>query len=360
MSHKTLTRVGVSILILLGFVAIPVNSQAQGACGGTYVVQQDETVDTLAAACGTTASAIYAANPGISYDLYAGQILTIPEGNCPNCGPNNSYYAPDNSAPNYYNCNPGNCAPNYSNCYQGNCAQSYPNGGTYVVQYGDTFSGIASNFGLSMYDLWTVNQNLGDYNLLYPGQVLNIPQTSGIAATPQPYYYGYQSAPPYYGNQPYPYGYQSAPPYYGNQPYPYGYQSAPPYYGNQSYPYGYQSAPPYYGSYPPPYYYGYATTPTPTPTPIFYGTVPAGAPRANITLSNVANTQVFVSLEGTARDGASIVREYQVYGTDTEEVPAGYYNYTAWVGGQKFSGSINLPGGSRHTLTFHGHEVDAQ
>jgi hypothetical protein len=98
----------------------------------------------------------------------------------------------------------------------------------------------------------------------------------------------------------------------------------------------------------------------PVSTPISYGTVAPGAPRANIQLSNSANAQVFVSLEGTARDGTSIVREYQVYGTFTKEIPAGYYNYTAWVGGVKFSGSINLPGGSSHSLTFRSHEVDAK
>jgi len=378
MSHKTLIKISLAGLILSALIAVPIGIRAQSACGaGTYTVSQDETVDTLAATCGTSSSAIYAANPEIGPNLYAGQVITMPgystcaQGNCApntnncyqnNCAPNyNNCYqnncAPDysncyqnNCAPNYNNCYQNNCAPNTNNCYQNNCAPDYNNcyqgncnqtsgyGNTYVVQYGDTFSGIASRFGISMYDLWTVNQNIGDYNLLYPGQVLNLPQTSGMAPTPPPYY-GSQSYPPYYVNQTYPpqNEYQSNPPYYG-------YQSYPPYYGYY---------PPYYG------YQGYVPTPTPE-TPITYGTVPPGAPRANIQLSNNANAKVFVSLEGTARDGTSIVREYQVYGTFTKEVPAGYYNYTAWVGGVKYSGSINLPGGSWHSLTFHSHEVDAQ
>ena len=49
MSHKTFTRTSVLILLLLACFAIPVSARAGGACGGTYTIQQDETIDTLAA-----------------------------------------------------------------------------------------------------------------------------------------------------------------------------------------------------------------------------------------------------------------------------------------------------------------------
>ena len=213
MSHKTFTRTSVLILLLLACFTIPVSAKAGGACSGTYTVQQDETIDTLAATCGTTTSAIYAANPGISVNLYVGQVLTIPSSNCPNCAPSNTNCAQGNCAPSYTNCNQGNCAPSYSNCGQSNCAPSYyncsqgecaqtsSNGTTYVVQFGDTFGDIANRFGISMHDLWSANPNIGDANLLYPGQVLNIPSSSWSTPVPTPPWYGPQYNSSQYGPQ---------------------------------------------------------------------------------------------------------------------------------------------------------------
>ena len=81
---------------------------------------------------------------------------------------------------------------------------------------------------------------------------------------------------------------------------------------------------------------------------------------ATLQLSNKANGKVYVSLQGTARDGTNVIREYPVSGTFSVTIPAGYYDYVAWVGGQEFSGAINLPGHSSHSITFHSNEVDAQ
>ena len=354
MSHKTFTRTFVIILLLLAGFAIPVSAKAGGACGSTYTVQQDETIDTLAATCGTTTSALYAANPGISVNLYVGQVLTIPNTNCPNCAPSNTNCAQGNCTQSYSNCYQGNCALGYSNCYQGNCAPSYyncsqgecaqnyyncnqsncaqtsSNGTTYVVQFGDTFGDIANRFGVSMHDLWSANPYIGDLNLLYPGQVLNIPSSSWSTPVPTPPWYGPQYNSSQYGSQ------------YGSSQYG-------PQYGSQQ-----------YGPYPPPWRYGYVPTPTEIPTPLSYGKVSPGSPMANVELSNKANGNVYVSLQGTARDGTNVICEYPVSGTFSVTVPAGYYNYVAWVGGREFSGAINLPGKSSHSLTFHSNEVDAQ
>ena len=65
MSHKFFTQVLVLVLILLAFFGTPLNAQAGGVCGGPYVVAAGDTLETIAAMCGTTVSAIYAANPGI-------------------------------------------------------------------------------------------------------------------------------------------------------------------------------------------------------------------------------------------------------------------------------------------------------
>ncbi|MGH4002723.1 MAG: LysM peptidoglycan-binding domain-containing protein [Pseudonocardiaceae bacterium] len=46
---------------------------------------------------------------------------------------------------------------------------------TYVVQRGDTLSGIARRFGVSLSDLEEANPQITDPNRIFPGQVINIP-----------------------------------------------------------------------------------------------------------------------------------------------------------------------------------------
>jgi murein DD-endopeptidase MepM/ murein hydrolase activator NlpD len=53
---------------------------------------------------------------------------------------------------------------------------------TYKVQSGDTLTGIASQFGVSMMTLWWAN-NLKSKDDLYLGQVLTIPPVSGLVLT---------------------------------------------------------------------------------------------------------------------------------------------------------------------------------
>ncbi|MDP1714117.1 MAG: LysM peptidoglycan-binding domain-containing protein [Anaerolineales bacterium] len=249
MSNKGFAQVSVLVLFLLAFLVTPLSVQAGGVCGGTYVVEQGETVETIAAKCGTKVSAIYAANPGISGSLYTGQVLTVPGSNYNNQS-NNEIYSSNN--------------------------------GTYIVQYGDTFSVIASRFGVSMYDLWIANPYIWDINVLYAGQVIHVPGSSWVAIVP---------------------------------------------------------------------------TPAKTPIPLSYGTVPKGTPYGAIKLSNKANADVYVSLQGTTRDGIQVINEYPVSKTLNVEVPAGWYVYVAWVGGQKFVGQFNLGGDSDHSITFYSNKV---
>ena len=273
MSHKAFAQVSVLVLFLLASFAVPVSVQAGGVCGGTYIVEQGQTLDTIAAMCGTTVSAIYAANPGISGSLYAGQVLTVPGSNyIISSTPIPSTNIPSSSY-NYYN--------NYYN-YYGYAPVSY--NGTYIVQYGDTFSGIASRFGVSIYDLWAANPYIWDINLLYAGQVIYLPASSWTVIAPTP-------------------------------------------------------------------------TPTESPVPLSYGTVPLGTPYGKIRLSNQANGDVYVSLQGTTRDGLDVINEYPVSGTMDVNVPAGWYVYVAWVGGQKFTGQFNLGGGENHSIMFYSNRV---
>lgn len=294
MSHKTFIQVSIAGITLLTLLMVPVSANAGGYCGSTYTAQAGDTLGSVSSICGITVSDLVTANPGTSsYFLTVGQVLTIPNGT-------NTYsnYNSYNNNYNGYNNNP----------YNYNYAPTNPSGTTYVVQIGDTFAEIASRYGVSMNALWNANPYIGNINLVYPGQVLNIPSPSS-------------SVSPWYGHQP----------YYSQ-----------------------------YGYYPHSPWYTITPTPTPVSVPLSYGNPSPGSPTANIELSNKANGDVYVSLQGTARDGTNIIREYPVSGTFDKTIPAGFYYYVAWVSGQEFSGAINLPGGSSHSIIFHSNHVDVQ
>jgi LysM repeat protein len=252
MSRKFLTQVSILVLFVLVLIGTPISGQAGGVCGGTYVVDAGDTVDSIAARCGTSASAIYAANPGISGTLYAGQVLILPGSNAS---------VPSTPIP-----------------------TKAPSGTYYVVQPGDTFSGIASRYGLSLQQLWAANPYIQNINVLYVGQVLYIPPSSG----------------------------------------------------SPTYPVG---------------------TPATAPVPLSYGTVPAGTKYGNVSLVNKSFGDVYVSLQGTTRDGTHVIREYPVRGSMTVKVPAAWYVYVAWVGGVKYEGQFNLGQDGDRTITFYDKKV---
>ena len=141
MSFKTFSQIFVLIAILAASFASPGSAKAWSGCGSTYVVQWGDTLSGIAAYCGTTVSALYAVNPGISGYLYAGQVLVMPGGDYCNC-PQDGYT------------------------------------GTYTVQRGDTFSKIAKRYGVSLNSLWAANPHVWDINRIYPGQVLNVPASA--------------------------------------------------------------------------------------------------------------------------------------------------------------------------------------
>ena len=115
-------------------------SASAWSCSTYITVQWGDTLSGIASLCGTTVDAIRAANPGLGWWVYAGQVLYIPTG-----------YSP--STPVYY--------PTYS--------------GTYVVQWGDTLAKIAASYGVSVSDLLAANPTIWSASLIYAGQVINIP-----------------------------------------------------------------------------------------------------------------------------------------------------------------------------------------
>jgi LysM repeat protein len=138
------------------------SAMAWGGCASYITVQWGDTLSGIAAYCGTTIEAIQAANPGLGWWVYAGQVLYIPTG-----------YAP---APVYYPPQAGN---------------------TYVVQWGDTLGIIAARTGFTVNDLLAVNPQIWNPSLIYTGQVINLPGSAVIYTPPPTYYPAPDSTPGY-------------------------------------------------------------------------------------------------------------------------------------------------------------------
>ncbi len=174
MSRKVFAQVSVLVLLLLALLAIPASVQAGGVCGGTYVVEAGDTLNSIATRCGTTASAITAANPGVGDPLRAGQTLNLSSTTSGGGAVTSTIVSSDASytATTTTIVNTNYVAPvTYSN-------------GTHIVQYGDTFSAIAYRYGLSVGQLWAANPQVWNINYIYGGQVLYIPSGGQSVYTP--------------------------------------------------------------------------------------------------------------------------------------------------------------------------------
>ena len=176
MSRKVFTQVSVLALLLFALLIVPTGVRAGGVCGGTYVVEVGDTLNSIASRCGTTVSAITAANPGVSDPLRAGQTLNLSTAN-PGGGAVTSTIVSSDG-----NYTPTTTITNVNYNYV--APVTYSNG-TYIVQYGDTFSAIAYRYGLSINQLWAANPQVWNINYIYRGQVLYIPSggQSGYTST---------------------------------------------------------------------------------------------------------------------------------------------------------------------------------
>lgn len=144
MNAKKLAQLVVVSVLFLSSFASAGTALAWSQCPPYITVQWGDTLSGIAALCGTTMDAIRAANPGLGWWLYAGQTLYIPSG-----------YTPPP-----------------------------PTSGTYVVQSGDTLRKIAARTGTSVSAILAVNPQIKNQNLIYVGQVINLP--SGGAPPPPP------------------------------------------------------------------------------------------------------------------------------------------------------------------------------
>jgi LysM repeat protein len=155
-------------------------------CSSSYTVQAGDSLSSIAALCGTSVDAIQAANPGVGPWPQAGVVLNIPGGFGSSGGQTFGYFPMQTE------------------------------GGTYVVRPGDTLSGIAARYGVSLGALLAANPWIRNPSLIYAGQVINLPGV--YSGTPsnyyQPNYYGPGNyAPNYYGPSYYPPAY-NPPSYY--------------------------------------------------------------------------------------------------------------------------------------------------
>jgi LysM repeat protein len=141
----------VAVILIASFGSVG-SASAWSGCGGYITVQWGDTLSGIAQQCGTTIHAIRAANPGMGWWVYAGQVLYLPSG---------------------YSYDPGYYPP------------PAPSGGTYVVQRGDTLGNIAGRIGVSWRDILALNPQIQNPSLIYVGQVLYLP---GGVANPPPYH----------------------------------------------------------------------------------------------------------------------------------------------------------------------------
>lgn len=123
---------------------------AWGNCAQRITVQWGDTLSGIAAQCGTTVFAIRAANPGLGWWVYAGQVLFIPNGTT--------------SVP----------------------VSNPSSGGTYMVRQGDTLAKIAARIGCSLSSLLAANPQILNPSVIYVGQVINLPAGAKTPPPPPP------------------------------------------------------------------------------------------------------------------------------------------------------------------------------
>lgn len=127
---------------------VPTATVSPPGTASAYTVQWGDWLNKIAARFGVTSQAILAANPGVDPNrIYPGQVLNIPAAGASTSSP------------------------------------STPT--TYTGQRGDWFYAIARKFGVSVAALQAANPGVNP-NMVYPGQVLNIPSSGPTLPAPVP------------------------------------------------------------------------------------------------------------------------------------------------------------------------------
>lgn len=149
-TRKFVQLIVVAILLVTSLVSSG-GALAWSKCPTYITVQWGDTLSGIAKMCDTTVDAIRATNPGLGWWLYTGQVLYIPSASNPPAPP--------------------------------------PTSGTYVVQSGDTLGKLATRWGTTLSRILAVNPQIANANLIYVGQVINIPAGGSVpppTKTPPP------------------------------------------------------------------------------------------------------------------------------------------------------------------------------
>lgn len=191
------------VAILLASFAYTGEALAWSGCGSTYTVQWGDTLSGIAAHCGTTIAALQLANPGQGGWVYAGQVLVLPGAVWDNGNGYSTYVVAHGDTLRLIAARYGvtvqalaglNSIYNYNLIYAGQRltvpnAGSVPppppsSGSSYAVQRGDTLRKLATRWGVTVNDILAANPQIANPSLIYVGQVINVPGSSGTPATP--------------------------------------------------------------------------------------------------------------------------------------------------------------------------------
>jgi len=89
----------------------------------------------------------------------------------------------------------------------------------------------------------------------------------------------------------------------------------------------------------------------------YMGDVPWNASRGTVELVNSSRAEVYVSLRSNRADGTVAINEYPVSGSFGVDIPTGWIDYVAWVGGVKYTGGFQLKEDVLRTVTFQKNKV---
>src|SRR5574340_1628613 len=139
---RTLITLFIVVLLTASLGVSP--AAAESTCGATYTVQRGDYLVSIAKKCGTTASAILAANPSIkNWNLiYPGQVLKMPDG-----------------------------------------TSSVVGGSIYIVKPGDTLSGIAAMYKVTLTSLLKANPDITNAHRISKGQQIKLPEGAAQVRT---------------------------------------------------------------------------------------------------------------------------------------------------------------------------------
>ncbi len=172
----------------------PNPSPAKPNAGGDYTVRSGDTMSGIAARHGVSLATLVAANPQIKNPnlIQVGQTVHLPGGSGAAAPASSNYTVRSGdtmsgiaarhgvSLATLVAANPQIRNPNLIQVGQtvhipGSGGGKSATGGNYTVRSGDTMAGIASRHGVSLAALKAANPQIGNINLIHPGQTVHIP-----------------------------------------------------------------------------------------------------------------------------------------------------------------------------------------